>query len=49
MHRSLVVLALKDAFLLDLIARVAAANLDVVGDIPTEVLDQIPEVQALHR
>jgi len=35
--------------LLDLISRVSAAHRSFVGEIATEVLDHIPEVQALHR
>ncbi|CBJ31916.1 conserved unknown protein [Ectocarpus siliculosus] len=40
--------ALDDAFVVDLLSRVEAAHRDLVGEIPTEVLDP-PEVQALHR
>eukprot|EP00903_Cladosiphon_okamuranus_P022259 g20469.t1 len=41
--------AFNEAFLLDLISRVAAAHRELVGEIPTEVLDHMPEVQPLHR
>ncbi|CAM9947364.1 unnamed protein product, partial [Hapterophycus canaliculatus] len=39
---------IQEVFVLSLISRVAAAHQELVGDIPTEVLDP-PEVQALHR
>lgn len=42
------VFRIQEAFVLDLISRVTSAHQELVGDIPTEVLDP-PEVQALHR